>query len=318
MSTLFLRKQDVLKLLDMKETIAAMEATFHDLAEGRAHMPPKIYLTVNKGDFRAMPAYIPGAAGLKWVNVHPDNLKKGLPTVMATLIYSDPETGYPLAMMDATDITAFRTGAVAAMASKYLAKKNPRSLGLIGAGRQAQAQLLAHAELLDLKLIKVYDLFPETAREFAKRFPKYPVEVRSPEDTVNVDILCTLTPSCEPIVRKEWVKPGTHINAVGADAPGKEELEPAVLNGARVVVDDMEQAVHSGEVNVPISKGLYDPKNIYARLADVVAGRKAGRASESEITIFVSTGLAVEDIALAKILYEKAMKSGGYTTLEFV
>lgn len=169
-----------------------------------------------------------------------------------------------------------------------------------------------------MKLIKVYDRFPETAAKFVKLFSKYPVEFRSIEDTVDVDILCTVTPSREPMVKREWVKPGTHINAVGADAPGKEELEPAVLNSARVVVDDMEQALHSGEVNVPITKGLYSPKNIYARLADVVAGGKPGRASVSEITIFVSTGLAVEDIALARIVYQKATKSGAYTTLDFV
>ena len=152
MNTTFLSGKEIASLLDMKEVIRAVEDAFFDIASGKAKMPPKVYLSLDEGDFRAMPAAIPGAAGVKWVNVHPCNPAQGLPTVMATLIYNDPATGYPLAVMDASLMTAYRTGAASAIASKYLARKNISSLGLIGAGRQAVTQCLAHMELFDVVL----------------------------------------------------------------------------------------------------------------------------------------------------------------------
>ncbi len=178
--------------------------------------------------------------------------------------------------------------------------------------------LLAHVELSQFKAIRVYDLFESTARRFAQAHPDYPVEICSLEETASSDIVCTLTPARQPFLKKEWVKPGTHINSIGADAPGKEELDPTLLKGAKVVVDDITQAVHGGEINVPVSKGLYCAEEIYATLAEVVSGKKPGRSSEREITIFDSTGLAIEDIAVAKLLYEKARKKSVYLTLDFV
>ncbi|MFH0847612.1 MAG: ornithine cyclodeaminase family protein [Chloroflexota bacterium] len=318
MSTLFLRASDVRALITMKETIEVVEEAFKEHARGKTQMPAKVYLNLDKGDFRAMPASLPGAAGLKWVNVHPGNPPLGLPTVMAVVIYNDPETGYPLAVMDGTDTTAYRTGATSAIAAKHLARKDAATLGLIGAGHEAHTHLLAHVELFKFKSIRVYDINESKAEKFVREFPDYPAKASSLEETVSSDIICTLTPSRQPYLKKEWVKPGAHINAVGADAPGKEELEPAVLKSARVVVDNMEQAVHGGEVNVPISRGLYLPEEIYGTLDEVVSGKKPGRANEREVTIFVSTGLAIEDVAVAKLLYEKAKKKGGYLTLDFV
>jgi len=144
MSTLFLTRKDVRDLLDMADVIETVERSLGDWATGKATMPPKAYLLLDKGDIRAMPAAIEGAAGMKWANVHPQNAALGLPTVMAILIYNDPDTGYPLAVMDATEITALRTGATAAIASRYLARKDAHTLGIIGAGRQAYSQMLAH------------------------------------------------------------------------------------------------------------------------------------------------------------------------------
>lgn len=318
MPTLILKKDDVQKLLDMAEVIKAVEQAFKDWAQGRGDMPPKAYLLVEKGDFRAMPAALPGAVGIKWVNVHTQNSSLGLPTVMATLIYSDPSTGYPLAVMEATDITAYRTGATAAIASKYLARKDSRTLGIIGAGRQSYTQLLAHLELFDLKLIKVYDPVDSAVKRFIEFFRKYPVRASSIEDAAGADILCTVTPAREPVVKSEWIAPGTHINAVGADAKGKEELEPSVLKNAIVVVDDLRQASAAGEINVPISKGLYKAADVHASLGEIILRKKQGRRDEKSITIFDSTGLAIEDIAVARMVYEKAMKTGGYLSLDFV
>jgi alanine dehydrogenase len=318
MSTLFLSRKDVRSLLNMAEIIEAVEQALKDFAVGRAWMPVKAYLIVDKGDFRAMPAALPGAAGMKWVCAHPENPSKGLPAVIAVIIYSDPATGYPLAIMDATDMTAYRTGATAAIASRYLARENSQILGLVGAGRQAYAQLAAHAELFNLKQIKVYDRLCAATERFIKSFPQYKIRACFLEETADSDILCTLTPSRKPFLRKVWVKPGTHINAVGADAPGKEELSSSILKEAIVVVDDMEQASVAGEINVPLKKGLFKVENIYATLGEIVAGRKGGRNDEKSITVFDSTGLAIEDIAVARLIYEKAKRKGSYLSLDFV
>jgi alanine dehydrogenase len=265
-----------------------------------------------------MPGAIPGAAGMKWVNVHPQNPSKGLPTVMAVIIYNDPETGYPLAVMDGTDITAYRTGAAAAVASKYLARSGSNTLGLVGAGRQSYTQLMAHAELFKLRHIKVFDKRDAAVETFIEAFPAYSIKACSLEETVESDIVCTVTPAREPFLKREWVRPGTHINAIGADAEGKEELEPSLLKKALVVVDDVRQASTAGEINVPVSKGLFKVEEIYATLGDIIAGKKQGRKNERAITIFDSTGLAIEDIAVTKLVYDKAMNRSGYLSLDFV
>jgi alanine dehydrogenase len=237
---------------------------------------------------------------------------------MAVIIYNDPETGYPLAVMDGTDITAFRTGAASAVASKYLARKNPRTLGLVGAGRQAYTQFMAHAAIYDLELIKVYDISEACVTRFIRYFPQYRIEAHPLPEVLASDIVCTVTPAHQPVVRKEWVKPGVHINAVGADAHGKEELDPEILNEAVIFVDDMRQASTSGEINVPLDKGLLDPNRIRGSLGDIIAGLKAGRTDDKQITVFDSTGLAIEDIACARLIYEKVKDREGYTRLDFI
>jgi alanine dehydrogenase len=315
---MFLSRSEVRDLLNMSEIIEAVEQAFKDWAQGKARMPTKSYMLLEKGDFRAMPGAIPGAAGVKWVNVHLGNAKLGLPTIIAILIYNDPDTGYPLAIMDATDITAYRTGATAAIASKYLARKNSRTLGLVGAGRQSYTQLLAHAELFQLKEIKVFDIRKEAVDKLIKSFPQYALKGSSLEDTVASDIVCTITPAREPVVKKEWVKPGTHINAIGADAEGKEELEPAILKEAVVVVDDMKQSSLAGEINVPIRNGLYKVEDVYGTLGEIISGKKRGRADDKTITIFDSTGVAIEDMATASLVYKKAKSKGGYQSRKFV
>ncbi len=318
MPTLFLSKSQVLPLLDMKEVVNVVEDAFRLNAHGKITMPSKSYLILEKGDFRAMPAAIPGAAGVKWVNVHPKNPAHNLPTVMAVIIYSDPETGYPRAVMDGTEITNYRTGAASAVASKYLARKDPQTIGLVGAGRQAYTQLMAHMELFKPALIKVYDLIPAAVSRLSATFPGWPIEPRSLADTVASDIVCTTTPAREPVVKRQWVKPGTHINAVGADAPGKQELEPEILTDARIIVDDLKQASTSGEVNVSLSKGLLNPQRIAGTLGEVVAGLKPGRQNREEITVFDATGLAFEDIACAHMVYEKVKDKPGYLWQNFV
>jgi len=318
MPTLLLTRKDVNTLISMKDVIRIVEQAFRDWAEGKGSMPPKAYLQVKDGDFRAMPAALPGAAGMKWVNVHTGNPAQGLPTVMALLIYNDPATGYPLAVMDATEITGYRTGATAAIASRYLARKNASTLGVVGAGRQAYMQILSHLELFTFTEIKVYDLFPKAAERLVSLLPQYPLKAVSLQEAVRSDIVCTVTPARQPVVIKEYIVPGTHINAIGADAEGKEELEPAVLKMATVVVDDLRQASKAGEINVPISKGLYTPEEVQANLGEIITGRKIGRTSDTQVTIFDSTGVAIEDIAVASMLYSRAKDKGMGLALNLV
>jgi len=318
MSTLILSRREVAALLDMREVIRTVEQAFRDYAAGRAQMPAKVYLQVPKGDFRAMPAAVPNAVGVKWVNVHPDNCSRGLPTVLGIIICSDPDTAYPLAIMDATEITAYRTAATSANAARYLARPQSHTLGLIGAGRQAELHLQSHALLFDLKRVSVFDKRPEAAGSFQEKFPGYPIEVASAEQVARSDIVCTLTPSREPVLRAQWIKPGTHINAVGADAPGKQELDPAILQSACVVVDDLTQAYHAGEINVPLKQGLFQKDQIRAILGEIISGTKPGRKDEAEITVFDSTGLAIEDVATAWLIYQKARAEGGHLSVQIV
>jgi alanine dehydrogenase len=318
MPTMILKKDDIKSLLNMQEIIDVVQRVFLALDQGKTDMPPKSYLLVEHGDFRAMPAAVPGAVGVKWVNSHPGNPAKGMPTVMAVLIYNDPATAYPLAIMDAGEITAYRTAATSAIAAQYMARTESCILGLVGAGYQAYTHVLALSTLFKFKEIRVFDVLPAAVEKLIESLPGYPLKLCLLEEAADADIVCTLTPSRKPIVKKEWIKPGTHINAIGADAKGKQELDPYILKDALVVVDDIRQASSGGEINVAISQKLYSAVDVYGSLSELVAGKKQGRKNSDSITVFDSTGIAIEDIASAKYLYEKALKKGGFLSVELV
>lgn len=300
--------------LDIREVNAAVEEAFAEHARGHVQMPPKVYITFDEGDFRTMPAYIPslGSAGVKIVNVHPDNPRRHIPTVMALLVILDPSTGMPVAILNATGLTDLRTGASGAVAAKYLSASREVTLGLVGSGRQAVAQLDAIAAELDITGIRVWSRNEKHATAFCRRYHEMDCRTATLEQACACDIIVTTTPAREPIIRSAWVAEGTHINAIGADAPGKQELDPDLLLRGRVFVDDPVQAVHSGEINVPIERGLFSPDQIAGTIGEVVLGRKK-RGSNREITIFDSTGLAIQDLAVAGI----AMKNQNRVMLEF-
>ncbi|RMH55919.1 MAG: alanine dehydrogenase [Candidatus Hydrogenedentota bacterium] len=315
---LFLSGRTISRLFSMREAIRIIERAFHNHALGRIRMPPKVYLDLPEydGDFRAMPAFSKPdrAAGVKWVNSHPGNAERGLPTVMAVYILNDPITAVPFAVMDGTVLTRMRTGAAGGVAARHLAQRNIRVAAFIGAGVQAMMQIEALAIVRKVTMAKVFDPSPEAVAGFrrrARRLGVKTVAVESPEEAVaGADIIVTTTPSTSPVIEAEWVSPGTHINAIGADAPGKQELDPALLGKARIIVDDPIQASHSGEVNVPLREGLLPEAAINTTLGEVVAGLKPGRRDADEITIFDSTGLAVQDVAAASFIYRKAIKEG--------
>jgi len=316
---LLISDKEVKDLLSMDETIEAVEEAFRAKGLSRTQMPPKSYLFFDnyQGDVRIMPSYLESidSAGVKIVNVHPNNPAKfGIPTVMGIITLIDPKTGAVTTIMDGTYITSMRTGAAGAVATKYLARKNSGRLGLVGAGVQARTQLLAISRVLKLEEVYVWSNPESTIDSFIhteqKNFDFKFIHCRSCEDCVSKsDVISTVTPSSNPIVDSEWVKDGTHINAMGADAPGKEELDPRLLLKSKVIVDDITQAVHSGEINVPISRNLFSENRIYCELSDIINGKRTGRDSDDEITIFDSTGLSLLDVSTATLVYRKAVES---------
>ena len=326
METLILNAKEVHDLLEIHETIDAVENVFNEYGQGKTQMPAKTYLYFPEyeGDLRIMPTYLPlqELAGVKIVNVHPDNKERNLPTVMATISLNDPKTGYPLAILAGTEITAIRTGAAGAVATKYLSREDSETLGLIGAGAQARTQLRAIQKVRNIRKVIVSDVSKQAAEKFALEMGKETgieiVQAENLQQATQVDILSTITPVREPIIRDEWILPGTHINAIGADAKGKQELDNSLLKRAKVFVDDWEQALHSGEINVPLSKGIIQREDIVGTLGEMMAGKIQGRIDKEQVTVFDSTGLAIQDIATAKIVYEKAVEKGIGKKVSFI
>ncbi len=318
MELLWLSEDEVKSVLNMDDAIAAVKQAFRDHGLGKTQMPPKSYLYFQKydGDLRTMPAYLEGmnSAGVKIVNVHPRNPGIGLPTVMALLVLNSPETGAPIAVMGATYLTNMRTGAAGGVAAKYLARPESKVVGMVGAGAQARTQLLGLSRVFKIDQVIVSDrslehikAFEHDARTFLDCDYKLTTNHR---EACDCDILVTTTPARAPVVKSDWVKPGTHINAIGADAKGKQELESTLTKRAKVVVDDMVQAVHSGEVNVPISEGVLKPEDIYAQIGEILTGAKPGRTSDEEVTVFDSTGLAIQDVSTGTTVYRRAVEFG--------
>jgi alanine dehydrogenase len=246
------------------------------------------------------------------VNAHPNNpslYRK--PTVMATIMLIDPQSGTPLSIMGGTHITAMRTGAAGGLATKYLAEPSSRTLGLIGTGAQSRTQLQAIHQAINLTEVRAYDVMGEALSKFVRETrEQYEVKVtpcRSVDECLRTsDVICTLTPSTSPVVKKAWIHPGMHINAIGADAPGKQELDPMILKISKIIVDDLVQTLHCGEINVPVSQGILREEDIYAELGEIIIGAKPGRTHSEEITVFDSTGISLQDISTAHTVFKKA------------
>lgn len=318
--TLLLKQSDIEELADMKEIISYVETAYSVDANRKVQMPSKLYLFFNKydGDLRIMPCFIRGLdqSGVKNVNVHPRNTEEhGLPTVMGLIELVDPQTGFPLAVLDGTWITNMRTGAAGGVATKYLARKDSKILGLVGAGMQALTQLMAINEVMDIKEVKVSCRTCTHRESFAKMIhDKFGLNARAvdtiKEAVVGSDVVSTTTPSRVPIIKSSWVDDGTHINAMGADAPGKQELESHLIEKSKIIIDCWGQASHSGEINIPVHEGTIRKGDIHARIGEIVNGDRPGRESDTEITVFDSTGLAVQDIVTAWNIREKAIEKG--------
>jgi len=326
MVTLLLNKEDVDENTPMAELISAVEDAFAAYETGDAQMPAKSYIDLPQynGDFRSMPAYLDAgtwdAAGIKWVNVHPDNPDRfDLPTVMGTMVYSDPENAYPLAIMDGTELTMKRTGAAAAAATDHLAIEDASSFGLVGAGVQSYTQLEAISEVRDIEEVVVSDLNEGRIERFIDYFgDEFDVREGTISEAGHCDVLSTVTPVEDPIVHPGDVGDHTHVNAMGADAEGKHELADDVLLDAKLVIDDFAQTTHSGEINVPWSEGVLDEDDIYGEIGQIVTGELDGRTAADGVTVFDSTGLAIQDVAAAHVVYEHANEKDNGTEFDLL
>jgi alanine dehydrogenase len=258
-----------------------------------------------------------GAAACKWVSIRERNREKfDLPTVFSILIYTHPETGFPLAICDGSYHTVMRTGASAAVSAKWLARKNSKKLAIVGAGHMAEGTLATCDTVFAWDEVRIWSRSQTTLDAFVKsQGPKYlgfPIHPsRNLEEVVRgADVVVTVTPAREPLVNDEWITPGTHVAALGADKGGDQELDPRIVQRARIFVDDIRQCRTDGEINVPLSKGLIRESDIAGEIGEVIAGKKQGRRSDDEITLFDSTGIALQDSATIPLEYERAVAAG--------
>jgi alanine dehydrogenase len=315
--TLLLSRTDVRALLPIRDCIEAVEAAFRTQAD--AAIPSAVLgLHAPAGGFHIK------AAGLRLSRLYvaakinanfPGNPPKGLPTIQGLVALFDGDDGRPLAVMDSIEVTALRTAAATAVAARVLARPNASTLALCGCGVQGAYHVKALAVVRSLSAVRVHDRDLDRARQFAANLASeigVPVSAAEhwPEAARNADIVVTCTTSKVPIVGPDDLKPGTFLAAVGADNPEKNEVEPALLARSRVYVDSIAQASTIGDLHHAIAQGVMRPQDVQGELWEVVAGRKAGRGSDDEITVFDSTGVAMQDVAAAALVYERAEAAG--------
>ena len=290
----------VLKAVGPLDAIERVRHGFVEYASGQWDMPPKIYLDAPPGgDFRAMPAKGAGIAILKWVTSFPGNPVAGLPVVMGMICVSNAETGEPLAVVDVGAVTALRTGAVAAVAAQELAREDARTVGIVGCGLHGAwaARCLAAAEFGPGL---VFDPDPEAAGALAGEIGW---DVGALPEVLECDVVTCVTPGAEPVVRAQDLQPGVHLNMLGADGPGKAEAEVEAVERCRLFCDEWEQASHGGELTAAFRAGRITRDGV-TELGAVLTGAAPGRAEPADITLFDSTGLAIQDLAICLAVLE--------------
>ena len=318
-STLILSRRDVLELLTLHDCIDAVEQAFRLHADGRTLGPGVLGVPAADGGFHIKAAGLIGERSYFAAKTNanfPDNPRRfGLPTIQGTVVLADASTGEPLAVMDSASVTALRTGAATAVAAKFLARREARTATIVGCGVQGEIQLAAIAAILPLQRAWVLDTDHARAEALAVRAEAslgFHVEAGKDLRTAlrDSDVCVTCTSSRRAFLTATDVAPGTFIAAVGADNRGKQELESALVASATLVVDVFEQCAEIGELQHALAAGLITRDRVHAELADVVASRRPGRTRPDEITIFDSSGTALQDVAAAMVVYEKARAAG--------
>jgi ornithine cyclodeaminase/alanine dehydrogenase-like protein (mu-crystallin family) len=313
---LVLAYDDVSRLLPMDECIEVMEEALAALARGEMYLPLRFVVKPPNaaGFIGLMPAYRGGespAFGLKAINVIPENPRlRGLDAHQGGVLLSDGESGEPVAFLNASAITEIRTAAVSAVATRALAREDARELAILGAGVQARSHLDAMRAVRDFERIRIYSRTPEHARSLAEDAGAEAVDTAE-EAVRGADVIVTATSSSEPVVEREWLKNGVHINAVGACLPNVRELDTRTVADAAFFTDRRESAENeAGDFVLAKADGAIGPEHIRAELGEVVAGMARGRSSDDEITIFESLGLAIEDLAAADHIVRRARAEG--------
>jgi alanine dehydrogenase len=315
-----LSREDVRQALPMREAIEAMKGAFAQLSTGQADVPLRVALDVprHNGVTLFMPAYLSAddQMAVKIVSVFNDNPAQGLPLIHALVVVVDATTGRPAAVMDGTALTALRTGAASGAATDLLARQDAHTAVVFGAGAQGRTQLEAVCAVRPIREAWVYDVAPQQAAAYADEMSQrlsLPVSIaETPAQAVRqADVICTATTASSPVFDDADVRPGTHINAVGAYTPQMQEVPPETVLRARVVIDHREASLaEAGDLLIPLQQGLITEAHIYAELGEIVAGHKPGRASPDEITLFKSVGVAVQDVAAAGAVLEAAQRLG--------
>jgi alanine dehydrogenase len=318
-------RREVLELLSLRECIAAVESAFRLHADGHTLGPGVLGVPAPRGGFHVKAAGLIGQRSYFAAKTNanlPDNPHRfGLPTIRGTVVLADADTGEPLAMMDSASVTTLRTGAATAVAAKFLARGDSRFASVVGCGAQGEIQLAAIAAVLPLQHVWVFDTERSRAESLAARArTDLGIQVEAGTDLHAAlrasDVCVTCTPSRRAFVPRDAVAPGTFIAAVGADNHGKQELEPALLASSTVVVDVLEQCAEIGELQHVLAGGLMTRDQVHAELGDVVTGRRPGRTDAAEITIFDSSGTALQDVAAAIVVFEKAIALGRGTEVK--
>ncbi len=324
--TLLLTGQDVRSLLSLDECIMAVEGAFRLYGEGKTAAPGILGIHAREGGFHIKAGLLQLGRNYFAAKVNanfPGNgTRLGLPTIQGVIVLSDAENGRPLAVMDSMEITSLRTGAATAVAVKHLARKNSRVATICGCGNQGRIQLRALVNVLRLEKAYAYDMLGERASRFANELSAaLRIEVTAVTDLSHAvrqsDVCITCTPSRRYFLQRQDVRPGTFIAAIGADNPEKQELEPALMADSKIVVDMLEQCATMGDLHHALQAGLVTIADVYAELGEIVAGKKLGRESVDEIIVFDSTGMALQDVAAAASVYEKAMRERCGITLDF-
>ena len=317
MKVLILDSAQIRELLPMQDCIDLMADALAALARDEIFQPLRTIIRPPeaRGLLGLMPAYRggeQGAFGLKAICVFPGNPAQGKDAHQGAVLLFSRETGELLALMNASEITAIRTAAVSAVATRLLAREDAQTLAIVGAGVQARTHLAALALVRSIKQVRVvartFEHAIELAREMQPRY-SFPIEpVRTNEEAIrDADVIVTATSSLEPVINKDWISEGAHVNAIGTHSPNSREVDSATMAAARIFVDRRESALNeSGDYLLAAKDGVVTPESIIGEIGEILIGSKQGRTSAAEITLFKSLGLAIEDVACAYYLFRKA------------
>lgn len=316
-----LSRQEIEELIDIGEIASLMEEVFVAVTEKKVLIPERIVFTKDRAEDSVlfMPGYLKSTDGIgvKVVSVFPSNARRGVPTIAAQILLNDAETGAVRAILDGTYITALRTAATTAVATKYLAREDASRLGIFGAGVQGQEQVKAHCRLRPLDSIVVFDPIAEKAQALASQSREWCGDsvginaAKDPNDLLSqCDIIITATTSQSPVFDGAHLKPGTHINAIGSYKPRVREVDDVTIQRSRIAVDSYEHALkEAGDLIHPLRRGILNETDILAELGELVLRRKTVRRTPEDITFFKCVGLAVQDIAVAQRVLEKAERN---------